>query len=592
MLLPLLIFRQSLFVFQYYVFMYMDDLKDRIPAYLHHSRTYSVIVTDLHGHYVYVNAAFKKKFSFISEAFEGLSALTAIYPEDHQVCLEAVQRCLNNPDDIVPVYLRKPAPNGEDFYWTAWEFSVLKDRDQQPSGILCIGHDITESERASRRAKEFAAKIETIIGEMTDGFYQLDREWRFVKINRTAEQILGISKAQLIGQVLWDYFPDTPLYNYPAQFRKAMDESLTVTFEDYRPDIDRWFSAVVYPSIEGINVFFRDITTEYQNRLALKLSENKLKAILDSTTESNLLISPTHRILNFNKTANELAKSFFLHELALDMDIRQILPSESLKIYEAYFPKALQGEKHVLEIQRQMENEWIWFETSYIPVYDSDHIQIGVTINSKHINDRKQAELKVREKEHMLKAIYHSTTEASSFIDKDFVIRYNNQVAQQITSAIFGRAAQAGDHSLDFVLPEYQAEFAQLYQRVLAGEKIVIERSHAHQWWQFAMWPVYDEYKKIIGIAHNVQDITEQKNNQHKIIHQNELLKAIAWQQSHELRRPVAQILGICDLLQNYENETEEMKRRYIGYLIEVTQELDRIIHQIVRQTNASEYSP
>jgi light-regulated signal transduction histidine kinase (bacteriophytochrome) len=104
------------------------------------------------------------------------------------------------------------------------------------------------------------------------------------------------------------------------------------------------------------------------------------------------------------------------------------------------------------------------------------------------------------------------------------------------------------------------------------------------------MYPVYDEQQQIIGIAHNAQDITERKKREVKILQQNETLHQIAWQQSHEVRRPVANILGIYSLLKDDKEATEEEKQNYLDYLFQSTQELDKIIHKIVHQANESEY--
>lgn len=232
-----------------------NEIKSLLSEFLLNSEIYSLVITDLEGKYIFVNDVFKKRFSFICEDFIGKPSLMAIYPEDHQIYLETVKKCLANPDKVQKVILRKPEANQQDFYWTEWEFSVLKDSHKNPIGILRLGHDITETAKASRQAKELAQKTDTIIEEITDGFYQLDREWNFIKVNRVAEKILGIPREQLLGKSLWDLFPDTSGYNYPAQFRKAMQENITVAFEDYRPDLDRWLSAVASPSSEGLIVF-------------------------------------------------------------------------------------------------------------------------------------------------------------------------------------------------------------------------------------------------------------------------------------------------------------------------------------------------
>jgi PAS domain S-box-containing protein len=441
-----------------------DDIKSLFPEFLLNSETYYLVITDLEGRYIFVNDVFKKRYSFITENLIGQPFFTTICPDDIQVCLHAVEQCLANPDKLVKTEIRKPDTTPNDFYWTAWEYSVFKDRHQTPIGILCLGHDITETEKATRQAKDFAKKVATIIEEIPDGFYQLDREWRFVAANRITEQILGMPREMLLGRKIWDLFPDTPDYNYPAAYRKAMNENISVTFEEYIPNLKMWFNAVCYPSTEGLTIFFRDITQK-------------------------------------KRYANT-----------------------------------------------------------------------------------------IKQQGYMLRAIYQSTSEACTFIDKNFIIRYNNQVAKNITLQIFGKEAQIGENSLDYMLPEYRDEFESFYNKVLLGENITVERTDGKHWWQFNMHPVFDEQDQIIGIAHNLKDITDRKNKEFKILQQNEALRQIAWLQSHELRAPVANILGLCDYLKNYKNEAEEVKEKLIESILEVTEELDKIIHKIVNKANESKY--
>jgi PAS domain S-box-containing protein len=441
-----------------------DELKSLLPQCLLNSETYYLVITDLEGKYIFVNELFKKRFSFISENFIGQPSLNSIYPEDHQVCLQAVEQCFANPDKAIKVCLRKPDTSLNDFYWTEWEFSVFKDRHQTPIGILCLGHDITETLKANRQAKDFGIKLATIIEEIPEAFCQLDREWIFVAANNLAAQILEVPKEMLLGRKIWDLFPDTPDYNYPSAFRKAMNDNITVTFEDYLPFLDRWYHIVCYPSTEGLTIFFRDITLK-----------------------------------------------------------------------------------------------------------------------------KKYAET-IKEQENMLRAIYQSTAEACTFIDINFIIRYINQAGQNINLKFFGKEAQIGETVLDYILPEYQKEFEGFFKKVLLGEDFTVEKINDKSCWLFSMYPVYDEQKQIIGISYNVQDITELKNKEIKIQQQNETLRQIVWQQSHELRRPVANILVLCDLLKNSKNDTEETREEYIDGILKVTQELDEIIHKIVHQASENSY--
>lgn len=567
-----------------------DEIQSLLPECLLHSETYSLVITDLEGRYIFVNDVFKTRFSFISEKFIGQPSFIAIYPEDHQLCLKAVEQCFANPNKVVKVRLRKPDTNQHDFYWTEWEFSVFKDQHKTPIGILCLGHDITETEKASRQAKEFAQKVDTIIGEITDGFYQLDREWKFTKINKVAENILGITRENLLGRNFWDIFPDTTDYKYPSAYRKAMSEYIMVTFEDYRIDLDKWFSAVCYPSKEGLTVFFKDCTQEKKDKEKLKWSESKLRALYDSTTDGNILISPDYKILSFNKQANTVSQTVFgkpLQELADMWDY--VLPNDKEDFY-IDTQKALKGQYLKFEREIFFEQFSIWFEVAYFPVYDNEGRILGFTFNTTNIDARKKAELKLKQSETMLKALYDSASEAISFLDTNFRIIFTNKLSKEICKNIFGREPAIGDNCLDYTVPELQKEFSEYHKQVLQGQSIYVEKEHLGFWWAFTMFPVYDSENNIIGISDNVRDITERKNRELKILKQNEALNAIAWQQSHELRRPVANILGLCDLLKNHQNETEEMKNKYINFILQASQELDKIIHKIVYQANENEH--
>ena len=236
------------------------------------------------------------------------------------------------------------------------------------------------------------------------------------------------------------------------------------------------------------------------------------------------------------------------------------------------------------------QKDFYWTEWEFSVFRDPNNQIIGIICLGIDITENKQQFIDIQQQEYILHAIYQSTTEASTFIDKNLIIRYNNQVAKDITKQIFGKEAQPGENSLDYFLPEYQEEFREIYEKALLGISTSVERTDGVNWWQIAVYPVYDKENNIFGIANNVQDITDRKQKELAILQQNEAFKAIAWQHSHELRRPIVNILGLCELLRKHKKETEELKDDYIDYLYEATSKLDQIVNKIVLQANKSKY--
>jgi len=90
--------------------------------------------------------------------------------------------------------------------------------------------------------------------------------------------------------------------------------------------------------------------------------------------------------------------------------------------------------------------------------------------------------------------------------------------------------------------------------------------------------------KAIRGLAALI-DLTETLDRLRKIESQNELLKEIAWAQSHVVRAPLANLQGFIKLLKEEINEgTTDLK--LLDYIIDSTEKLDEIIHEIVKKTN------
>ncbi len=88
----------------------------------------------------------------------------------------------------------------------------------------------------------------------------------------------------------------------------------------------------------------------------------------------------------------------------------------------------------------------------------------------------------------------------------------------------------------------------------------------------------------INGYICNATDITVVKEKEMRITNQNERLKEIARINSHELRKPVASILGLMQLM-NEEMVKDEMNSTVLGHLKTLTVELDEIIKRVIINT-------
>lgn len=140
------------------------------------------------------------------------------------------------------------------------------------------------AEIARNHANEEKKRILDRIG---DAFFALDKEWTVTYWNKRAEEVIGKKQEELLGNNLWEVFPEARKLKFFREYKRAFDEQVSVHFEEYYPPLERWLEAHGYPSKEGLSVFFRDITEKKQAEERLRLSNEKLRNALQQLEELN-----------------------------------------------------------------------------------------------------------------------------------------------------------------------------------------------------------------------------------------------------------------------------------------------------------------
>jgi len=130
--------------------------------FLAQSSTFYHIIIDLEGRYVYVNDYFLKKFGFVESELIGSNFSNSVHPDDVERCNQVYYQLIMNPDKVIPIDVRKPDPMGS-YFWTAWEFSAVKDSDGKPIGIRCIGFDITSAQKARKDLEIYTKRLENLM---------------------------------------------------------------------------------------------------------------------------------------------------------------------------------------------------------------------------------------------------------------------------------------------------------------------------------------------------------------------------------------------------------------------------------------------
>lgn len=119
---------------------------------------------------------------------------------------------------------------------------------------------LAERNQARTELQEAVGKMTDILEKTSDGFFAVDRDWKFTFVNRQAEKLLDRHREDLIGKDFWVELPEFTRDAFEKNYRRAMSEQVAIEFEASDPSGKVWFELLAYPSGGGVSVFLRDVT--------------------------------------------------------------------------------------------------------------------------------------------------------------------------------------------------------------------------------------------------------------------------------------------------------------------------------------------
>lgn len=152
----------------------------------------------------------------------------------------------------------------DDWIWVR----VMGEAKRDPVGRIVrvrgAFQDITRAKQAAERSRELSERLTMTLESLTDGFYTLDRNWRFTYVNPPGERMLERSRSELIARSIWQMFPEAVASKFHREYQRAMQTNEVVEFEEHYKPLGIWVQVRAFPSPQGLAVSFRDVTAQVE----------------------------------------------------------------------------------------------------------------------------------------------------------------------------------------------------------------------------------------------------------------------------------------------------------------------------------------
>ncbi|MBC7905080.1 MAG: PAS domain S-box protein [Gemmatimonadaceae bacterium] len=426
--------------------------------------------------------------------------------------------------------------NGEKFTVLA-SSSIIKNAAGEPDGSLTVLRDITELKVLENRLHDFNKGLEKQVKEKTeelthaferisDGFIALDSNWNCKYINKKAGETINVEPAAVIGKNFWEILPDavnTPFYD---AYHRAMKDQVKVRMEEYYAPYDSWFENMLYPSPDGLSIYFQDITKKKNAEITLRHSEEIKRLIMNSALDGIICIDKSNRVISWNPQAENIFGWKESETLGKDM-AELVIPSKYRSMHKEGMDRYLKTGRGPI-LNKLIEITAIRRDGSEFP------IELAVTSIGQNgdeffcafvrdITDRVKIKNELQSEHNLMRTLIDNLPDYIYVKDRahKFIIGNRailNLLNVEVHESIVGKTSKDlfGD---ELAKINYEED-----KRVLSTGEAIINRDEPmtskdgrHRWLLTSKVPLRSETGEIVGLVGISRDITDRRENEERL---------------------------------------------------------------------------
>ncbi|MES2371054.1 MAG: PAS domain S-box protein [Bacteroidota bacterium] len=431
--------------------------------------------------------------------------------------------------------------------------SALYDEKGKFSGLVAVNKNITErkqleeqllfaNQALEKKISITALELNNVFERITDAFLALDNNWCYTYMNKKAGELNNMDPASMIGKCVWDYFEadgDPTEHDFYKAVHKAMNEQVDVHTEVYYAPYGVWFENHIYPSPEGLSLFFRDITDKKIAQQSIHDSEEKRRLIMNSALDAIICIEPDDKITFWNPMAEKIfgwkaaeVQGHLLSEIIIPKQFRE-RHANGMSMYR----KTGQGPAlNVLLEFSAIDREGKEFpvELTILPIKQGSEEFFCAFI--RDISARKRTEETIKNSELRFRSLIEKGNEIIAMHDREGKVVYMSPSIEKLLG--YKAEERVGKHALEFVHKDDIPRIKKILENLVTrpGETAQAQWRHQHadgNWhWMEGVATNLLHDPAVRAVVHNFRDISEREKIETELIEKNtELQKLSAYLQ-------------------------------------------------------------
>jgi two-component system cell cycle sensor histidine kinase/response regulator CckA len=344
-----------------------------------------------------------------------------------------------------------------------------------------------------------------LLDRLPDAFVALDRDWRFVFVNREAERLLRVGRESVVGRLVTDVFTGEQLGEFTPEVREGILAGAVARLEAYSPLLGCWAEGDFMLYVDGVAVMFRDVS-------ARRESMERYRVLFRASPLPTWVYDvETLRFLAVNDAAVRLYG--WSREEFLSMDILAIRPDTDrgeLRRYVREMPEGFNQSQgrwcHRTRDGRELDVEI----TSHPIEFAGRRARL---VHVADVSERNRAMQALHESEARFRTVVESIDEGLLITDRDDRIVYANS---RVTEILGWTAEElVGRIGYELLVPpgERAAMRARLGRRASGvaerWQMQLLRKDGTRVWVEHSGLPFRDDAGTIVGTIGAFAEITE-----------------------------------------------------------------------------------
>ena len=280
-------------------------------------------------------------------------------------------------------------------------------------------------------------------------------------------------------------------------------------------------------------------------------------------------------------SSNDLASKHFINDLGRET-------ADYVKDEITYLLKQGKLWQGSLLLSGRNEEASSWFSGTITPTKDEQENTLGFTFIATKGKIQHDLISTYDSTESWMKAIFNNSQDANILINKDGEVIDFNDKAKQLIKWYTHKQISLDEVIWDYFDPGFSKTFQAFFDKSRSGQrqKFIKRFKSVSGYSRIAdieLRPVISQKHEIMGVIMIVADISEEVAMENRVRLSERRLDEIAFINAHELRAPLASMLGLLNLLDFEEVDTNS--KQILNYLKKAANELEAIIHKVSEST-------